>query len=174
MKEIFVFMAKYNKITNQTIMDILQGMAAEDIVKDTGSFFKSILGTLEHVLQSDVGYLGRIAGNIPNVADLLANLPEVSHSHESEELQWATLDEFRPVREAVDGILADVMDRLPEDLFPSEITFTDWRGEEQTKFAWYMLLNMFNHETHHRGNVSALLDQMGVENDYSGMNRIDV
>jgi uncharacterized damage-inducible protein DinB len=32
-----------------------------------------------------------------------------------------------------------------------------------------VLLHLFNHQTHHRGQVAALLDQTGVANDYPGI-----
>ncbi|HME56297.1 MAG TPA: DinB family protein [Candidatus Lokiarchaeia archaeon] len=174
MKELFQFLAKYNKLTNQTMMDILQTVPADDLVKDTGAFYKSIMGTLNHLLGSDVAWINRILGGVPDLEDLAAQLPEMTYSREPGEMQWATLDEFRPVRETVDGIIVDMIDRMPDEQFGQEITFKNWRGEEQTKLTWYLLMHFMNHETHHRGVVSTLLDQMGVENDYSNINRIEI
>jgi uncharacterized damage-inducible protein DinB len=174
MKELFQLLAKYNRITNQTMLDILQNVPADDLVKDTGAFYKSILGTLNHLLGATIGWMGRVIECVPDLADLSAKIPEITYSREPGAMQWTTLEDFRPVQETADGVLVDLIDRMPEEQFTQEITYKNWRGEEYTRVTWYVLLHFFNHQTHHRGVVSTLLDQMGVENDYSNVNRIEI
>nr|MDO8109079.1 DinB family protein [Candidatus Sigynarchaeota archaeon] len=175
MKDIFQFLAKYNKLTNQAMVQILEKVPSKDLVKDTGAFYKSILGTLNHLMGADIGWLGRVIEGIPDLADLAGALPKISYGRKpSEGLQWGTLAEFKNVRGTVDGVIVDMIERIPADKFCHEITFKNYRGEIHTKMTWYVLLHIFNHETHHRGVISTLLDQMGVENDYSNVNRIPI
>jgi uncharacterized damage-inducible protein DinB len=49
------------------------------------------------------------------------------------------------------------------------LRYQDIRGKQQEKPAWRALLHFFNHQTHHRGQVSVLLDQMSVTNDFSNL-----
>ena len=48
-------------------------------------------------------------------------------------------------------------------------TKTNRRGEKLDRALWRALVHVFNHQTHHRGQGSAVLDRMGIENNYSNM-----
>lgn len=37
------------------------------------------------------------------------------------------------------------------------------------KTVWLVFLHLFNHQTHNRGQIALILDQIGVDNDYSGI-----
>ena len=49
------------------------------------------------------------------------------------------------------------------------LQYKNWDGKEMQKPSWLVLLHMFNHQTHNRGQIALILDQMGVDNDYSGI-----
>jgi uncharacterized damage-inducible protein DinB len=51
----------------------------------------------------------------------------------------------------------------------SPLRYTDSSGKEFTKNFGDLLLHMFNHETHHRGMISACLETLGKENDYNSL-----
>ncbi len=168
MKELFVFLAKYNKQTNKTMFQILEKMPAEQVTRDMKGFYKSILGTLNHLTMADINWTRRITGAIKELSPIAATLPTVQAKAPTD-VVWKTLAELKAIRTDIDEKIARMVELLPEKTYTAKITYKNYKGEEQTKLAWHMLMQVFNHETHHRGTVSVLLDQLGVENDYSSV-----
>ena len=59
-------MARYNRWMNQKVYDGCAGLADEDRKRDMGAFFKSIHGTLNHILLADRIWMGRFTGEPPH------------------------------------------------------------------------------------------------------------
>jgi uncharacterized damage-inducible protein DinB len=76
---------------------------------------------------------------------------------------------LKPVRTAVDAALQQACDLLSERQYASVMEYKGWDGKDMKKSVWLVLAHQFNHQTHHRGQIAVLLDQMGIENDYSGI-----
>jgi uncharacterized damage-inducible protein DinB len=169
MKEILDLFARYNQTTNKDMYEILAGIEDPDLLsKDTGAYHKSIIGFLNHMLGSTVMGAKRVIGGFPDVlGDLDGSLPEISYDNPIE-----TLDALRDAQAQADGVMVDIVSRLTNEQCGETVTFTNWRGEEDQKVVYQLLLHTFNHETHHRGGIAVILDQFGVENDYSGLMRI--
>ncbi len=168
MKELFVFLAKYNKQTNKALFQILEKMPAEQITRDLKGFFKSILGTLNHLTMADINYTRRIAGAIKELSPIATSLPSLQVKPPTD-IVWKTLAELKAIRTDVDEKIARMVELIPEKVYTTKITYKNYKGEDQTKLAWHVLLHVFNHQTHHRGSISVLLDQLSIENDYSGV-----
>jgi uncharacterized damage-inducible protein DinB len=49
------------------------------------------------------------------------------------------------------------------------LRYKNYKGEDTEKEMWKVLMQMFNHATHHRGQISGLLDMLGIDNDYSAI-----
>ncbi len=169
MKELFRLLADYNAQTNAEMLGILeQRLPAEQAAKDLGSYFGSILGILNHLLISDVLWLRRFSEPFPELASLRPQLPGFKLQSVRDVL-WPGLADFQPVRSGVDGTIRRLFEILPEERYGSTLRYRNIKGVEQQKTAWRAFLHFFNHQTHHRGQVSVLLDQLSVENDYSNL-----
>jgi uncharacterized damage-inducible protein DinB len=168
MKETFVLLAEYNATTNGEVLEILRGVPAEDLDRNLGSFFGSILGIMNHILVSDVAWLRRFSTAVAELAQLEQGLPRVEVKKLTDVI-WPDLGTFSPVRQQVDTLIMHGFQVLPEERFTAVLRYRNWRGEEQEKIAWKAFLHFFNHQTHHRGQVSALLDRLSVKNDYSNL-----
>jgi uncharacterized damage-inducible protein DinB len=71
----------------------------------------------------------------------------------------------------LDGIIVELTNEIEtEDLYKT-ITRITRSGEKLEKIFWKVLIHMFNHQTHHRGQISQILDTLKIENDYSNMIR---
>jgi uncharacterized damage-inducible protein DinB len=77
--------------------------------------------------------------------------------------------DYRAARLQVDASFVRLTASLREDGLARTMHHKNLRGEPQSKPLWVVLRRLFNHQIHHRGQVAALLDQAGVENDYSGI-----
>ena len=72
-------------------------------------------------------------------------------------------------RQGLDRFIeAWVRDLNANDLY-SDVTYRNSKGREFRQPLWHILLHMFNHQTHHRGQVAQVLDEHGVENDVSNL-----
>jgi uncharacterized damage-inducible protein DinB len=169
MKNIFNILAKYNEITNQEMIKVLETIDSEKLTKDLGSYYGSILGILNHHLMADIGWLRALGNNVPSldfIPPLLNHFP--SSRLPPKELYWASLKDYKPIRIEIDNLLKRVVQKLSDSEYNSILKITGRRGEQEY-ITWRILLHLFNHHTHHRGGVSLLLDQLGIENDYSNM-----
>ncbi|MFX1476720.1 MAG: DinB family protein [Promethearchaeota archaeon] len=169
MKNIFDILAKYNELTNQEMIKILETIDSEKLTKDLGSYYGSILGILNHHLMADIGWLRALGNNVPSLDFLPPLLNRFPSSRlPPKKLYWASLKDYKQIRTEIDDLLKRVVQRLSESEYNSILKITGRRGEQEY-ITWRILLHLFNHHTHHRGGVSLLLDQLGIENDYSNM-----
>jgi len=168
MQEIFELLAEYNEKTNRAMLAILGAQAPELASRPAGAYHGSVLGVLNHVLQADVLWLRRFAHQLPELGFVAPELP-VFKLQSLKDVVWDSLPAFQPVREKVDGLLGRAVRGIPPVRYPEILEYRNIKGEAQRKVIWRTLLHVFNHQTHHRGQVAALLDQFGVANDYSNL-----
>ncbi len=157
--------AKYNQWINQRLYDTAERLTDEERRIDQRAFFGSILGTFNHIVVGDSIWLRRF---------LDAKIP-ASESMKEETLQWLpeppTLDavlypqwpELRAVREQIDAFILQWTDRLCSEDLDSTLNYTNTQGRPFARPLGPLLVNFFNHQTHHRGQVSTLLFQSGVD-----------
>jgi uncharacterized damage-inducible protein DinB len=168
MKELFQLLAEYNAKTNVEMIGILEKLPPERLAQDAGSFYRSILGLVNHILVSDVIWLGRFAHQFPELAFVEPRLPQLDMQKWTD-IVWGSLAAYRPVRLDLDETIRQLFQRVADGSFGAELAFKNMRGVDQNKIAWRAFLHFFNHQTHHRGQVAVLLDQFQVENDYSNL-----
>ena len=168
MKELFQLLSNYNAQTNAQMMGVLEKVPAEQITKDVRSFYGSILGLLNHILVSDVFGVKRFFKQYPELEQTRAKLPTF-RMEGWKDIIWPSLTVLKPIRTAVDEAIQLACELLTEKQYASVLRYKNWDGKEMQKPSWLVLLHMFNHQTHNRGQIALILDQMGVDNDYSGM-----
>lgn len=168
MRELFQLLAEYNKQTNQEVLGILEGLPQEQLSKDLGSYYNSILGIMNHILVTDTTWIRRFANNLPELNVVTRQLP-IFELKTWKDIVWNSLSIFKPVRTSVDEVIGQVFRLVSEDKYNLKMKYQDYKGQEQHKTVWYAFLHFFNHQTHHRGQVAVLLDQLSVENDFSNL-----
>jgi uncharacterized damage-inducible protein DinB len=149
MKSHFQMMAGYNRWANKLLYAAAGLLADEDYRLDRGGYFKSVHGTLNHVLVADRIWMKRFTGE----GDAPKKLDVILH----DDLQRLTIE-----REREDQRIIDWVDGLPEKTFAGRFTFTtitDMRTISQR--IGPALSHFFNHQTHHRGQAHALLTGLG-------------
>jgi len=148
-------LARYNRWMNEKLCRIA-GTLSDDVRKrDCGAFFKSIHGTFNHLLVADRIWLGRFQG----VALPDGSLGPGGIRALDQEL-YSSFDEFCVERAATDAELSAWV----EDLTPERLaaTFVFQRlGQRNEVPLWWAVSHVFNHQTHHRGQITTLLNQLG-------------
>ncbi|MCU0693142.1 MAG: DinB family protein [Polyangiaceae bacterium] len=168
MQEIFSLLAEYNASANGILLGLLEKAPPELVTKDAGSWFGSILGVLNHILRSDLTYLARVRTSRPEFTSLAA--PAAAHDPATAPKQlYANLADLAKRRRQVDQVLTAFAAELTDDALKREIRYTNPKGEAECFAVWEVLTQLFNHQAHHRGQVSQILDAAKIEHDFSGV-----
>lgn len=169
MKEILSAFARYNRSANAALAAVLAEQPESLLREDQGSFFKSIYATMEHLVGAEVSWLRRYPAYVPG--SLLEGKPLVVAELEATKARMAGgIKELLAISAEADELLVAFVDSLTEAQLTKRVSYKTFKGEELERTFWNLLFHICNHGTHHRGEVSALLDRKGVKNDYSGFN----
>jgi uncharacterized damage-inducible protein DinB len=152
--------AKYNLEFNGRLFDLLGGLPDDDRKKDVGAFFGSVHATLNHILLADRIWLGRFSKAFPGVSSLHGATLVHEISSLREEL-YADFPEMRAERAATDRVIVDWAEDLTDELLARKMSYRNFQGDLREHPAWVAVAHMFNHQTHHRGQITTLLHQLG-------------
>ncbi len=140
----FRTLAAYHRTMNRQFYAACAGLDEAELRKDRGAFFKSIFGTLNHMLLTDRLWFGGFTGN------------PVAFSSLDDEL-YANFEELRAERERTDAEIEAWVETLTTEALQEPF------NESLRYPLWLTVTHFFNHQTHHRGQLSALLSQCGVD-----------
>jgi len=144
-------MAAYNAWMNAKVYDACADMTPDELIRDRGAFFGSVLGTLNHLLYGDLAWFGRFADGASR-----ATTPNV--------LLHENFGDLRAAREALDAEIVAWAEQVDQDWLAAPFTYVSFiDGIERTYPAWLLVTHMFNHQTHHRGQLTTLLSQAGID-----------
>ncbi|MDP7418700.1 MAG: DinB family protein [Gammaproteobacteria bacterium] len=139
----FQVLAAYQRQMNQQFYTVCEQLGEEELRQDRGAYFKSIFGTLNHMLLTDRLWLSGFLGN------------PISFSSLFEEL-YDNFAEQRSGREQTDADIKVWVEGLTVKSL--QVPFSD--GLQLP--LWVTITHFFNHQTHHRGQLSTLLSQAGL------------
>jgi uncharacterized damage-inducible protein DinB len=135
----------YNAWANRRLYTAAARLSVEQYRADRGAFFKSVHGTLNHLLTTDRIWMHRFTGKGDAPARLDAILFE-------------TFGELRQAREAEDRRIVEFVEALDEERIGGTIRYRRVSSPEQFEQQLApALAHWFNHQTHHRGQVHAML-----------------
>jgi uncharacterized damage-inducible protein DinB len=144
-KAYFSMMAGYNAWANERVYDAAAGLSDSDYRADRGAFFKSVHGTLNHLLVTDCIWMRRFTGT----GDAPTRLDAIL---------FDDLSDLRAARRAEDQRIESYVGELDEARLNGLLryrTISNPTDFEQPLAS--TLIHFFNHQTHHRGQVHALL-----------------
>lgn len=149
-----LMMARYNAWQNNQLMAIVKGMKKTELTRDRGAFFGSILGTLSHLLWGDTLWMSRFCTDVP--------APEIGQDQTTTFTPSA--DTWQGERFRMDGrmlIWAQTLRRV--DLQGDLRMYSRILDREMVRPISLCVAHMFNHQTHHRGQVHAMLTAAGQD-----------
>jgi len=168
MMEYLQRMARYNQWVNRRLYDKVQLLSAGDIAKDRGVFFGSILGTLNHILVADMFWLRHFSSS-KVCAEALASMRDMQMPTGLRDVLFNDIQTLRAKREEMDGLILDFSDTWDNETLASSIRYRNMAGEKHEQPLGALLQHLFNHQTHHRGQVTTLLFQAGVDPEATDM-----
>lgn len=159
---LFKTYAKYNQWMNQSLYDTCKKLGQDAIEQEQGAFFGSILGTLNHLLIADVFWLARCSGDksLTRMQDESGNTLKITAL---DQIVYGDLNPLWQARQRLDRNILTYLDSLNDGSLENLIEYRNSRGETLKNPVSIILLHWFNHQTHHRGQVTTLLSQQGVD-----------
>ncbi|MEY4882353.1 MAG: hypothetical protein RIS34_207 [Pseudomonadota bacterium] len=157
------FLARYNRWFNQKLYEACGMLPDDERRRDRGAYFSSIHGTLNHLVWGDMIWLARFASQdraFTSLAPQLLALPDgAAHATPVFEDFTALRVHREQLDQAIEAWLAD----MPGDFPARTMRYNNTQGVPRAHPAWQALTHFFNHQTHHRGQVTTLLMQAGVD-----------
>lgn len=154
-------MARYNQWMNARLLELMAAHTDADFHANTGAFFGSVWGTLNHLIVADLIWMGRLSGHATGTALSAAKaLPQPTGLNDA---LYSELSAFAPVRREMDDLWLSYIEGLSDADLETPITYRRVNGDAHTKPLGLVLSHVFNHQTHHRGQITTLLSQMGLD-----------
>lgn len=149
MRDHFKSLARYNRWANRRLYAACAELPAEEYHRPRAAFFKSLHGTLNHILAGDRIWLARFMATEHGITALDQEL-------------CSDLATLRAARETEDAEIIRFIDGLAAVDLGHILHYRNMAGEEQARPLDRLLLHFFNHQTHHRGQAHDQLTQTAV------------
>ena len=146
----FQLLANFNTWANTKIFSSCKKLDDTEYKKDRKAFFSSIHGTLNHLLVVDGAYISRIEGKNHDLKSL-------------DQILYENLFQLEEARIKEDKRLVDLVNNLSKESINKEITYKGFETGNQTYTINLVLITLFNHQTHHRGQIHNMLSQAGIK-----------
>ncbi|MBD2387638.1 DinB family protein [Cylindrospermum sp. FACHB-282] len=155
----FQMLARYNSLANRRLYEVCALLTDAERKQIRPAFFKSIHGTLNHLIIVDRIWMGRFAG---------------------QEMPWAGVDailyddydELRRARVLEDEFIEAFIAGLDRDFLVGTITYENVKGTIYTDPVNLLVAHFFNHQTHHRGQIHDMLCQTEIDPPVLDLHRI--
>ncbi len=149
LKSTFLTFAFYHHYAYDELLKHVKTIPDDDYKANKGLFFQSIHGTLNHLLLVDKLWYGRIIKKPIIIKSLADELFSDRNLLANELLQQAST-------------WIKFIKDLEEDNMQNPCVYLDTHGNQQKKPLIGSLLHVFNHGTHHRGQITAVIIQLGL------------
>lgn len=144
-------LARYNAWMNERLYECCARLTDAERKEDVGAFFKSIHGTLNHLLLADRVWMSRFTGTQFKAATLADEL-------------YADFDELRAQRETTDRDISRWAKAMTDADLEGELTYMSMVDPAPRRYPMgTVVTHFFNHQTHHRGQLTTLLSQRGID-----------
>ena len=137
-------LAAYNRWANARLYAAAIDLSDQAYRLHIGIFFGSLHGTLNHLLLTDRLWLKRLTG-------------EGEHPNQLNAILYDDRTELTGARIAEDNRLIRVVDNYDEAALAGLHSYRTTSGMPQSQVLCEILLHLFNHQTHHRGQAHACL-----------------
>lgn len=139
----------YNYWARDRQLQACAALSQEQFLREMGSSFPSVRDTLVHLASTEWVWLERWRGRSPRTEPSPQEFPTLAAITE----RWRTVE--RDMREFLAALTVDALEQ--------PLTYTSMKGDTFTYPLWRPMLHVLNHQSYHRGQVTALLRQLGVK-----------
>jgi uncharacterized damage-inducible protein DinB len=157
------FLARYNAWFNERLYAACEQLPDAERKRERGAFFGSIHGTLNHIVWGDKLWLSRFAVQETRFAALTPEVVQLPGEAVHATVLHDDWNALKAARARLDAAIEAWAAEMPADFPQSTMRYANTKGVKREHPAWKALTHFFNHQTHHRGQVTTLLMQAGVD-----------
>ena len=155
----FQTLARYNTLANRKLYDACAQLSKAERTRLRPAFFKSIHGTLNHIMIGDRIWLTRFeGGTIPSTG--------------LDAILYEDFEALRAARVVQDEHIAVFAAGLTHEFLSQSIQYVNNQGRHLDDPADLLVAHFFNHQTHHRGQIHDMLTQTNVVPPSLDMHRV--
>jgi uncharacterized damage-inducible protein DinB len=168
MKDLLLMYAKYTKRANASIITLLDGLSEEARNENRKSYYKSLSGLASHTFGALPFFHAVIRKALLETPSAL-NATDGLKAPKGDTLgaeQWA---ELKKIAEVADQATIDFITGLDEGDLTQPVKVEWFRGNPESVPLHYLLNTMVIHALHHRGQMSQILDEMGIDHNFSSL-----
>ncbi len=158
----FPLLSHYNRLMNDRLYEAAGQLPAATLQEDQGAFFKSIIGTLNHIMVGDILWLKRFASKPARFLSLKPILA-IQTPTALDQILHADLETLHSERIKLDRIIEEWCAELTADDLREPWEYRSMAGKVFRKPLGSLILHFFLHQVHHRGQATTLLAQEGVD-----------
>lgn len=148
-------MARYNTWQNQAMGHAMATLSLDDLTRDRGAFFGSILSTANHLVWGDTMWMSRFDGGA-----------RPAQSGQDALTAYPTAAAWNAERFKIDGRINNWAAGLSQlDLTGNMTWYSGGLGRDATAATGMLITHFFNHQTHHRGQIHAMLTAAGAKTE---------
>lgn len=144
-------MARYNRWQNENLYGVAALLSDDERQRERGAYFGSVHKTLSHLLWADQMWISRFSDRRRppgGIAESVSLYPD-----------WEGLARERRL---MDEAVIDWADKLDDAWLAGDLTWYSAAAKREiSKPRWELVVHFFNHQTHHRGQVHAMLTAAG-------------
>jgi len=149
MKSHFVMMATYNAWANARVYGMARRLPDEQYRQDVGAYFKSLHGTLNHIMTADLIWMRRLTGS-------------GDHPNKLSAIVFDDLLSLAAARQRLDQRMIDFVEALSDPRLEETLEYRMLDGTPAKQPRREILAHLFNHQTHHRGQAHAIMTMLGI------------
>lgn len=168
MREILRMYARYTKRANASAFALLDGLSEEAMNLDRKSYYGSLASLAAHIVGATLYFQSLFRASCPAAAGILKATEGLKTPHDPH----FTPDEWRQLKDIAakaDQVTVDLVETLDEAELACPVKLDWYDGKPDAVPLCFLAHQLFVHGTHHRGQMSQILDELGVEHDFSGI-----
>lgn len=152
-------LAEYNASANERLYGSCSTLSEKERKQDREAFFRSIHGTLNHIMIGDRIWLSRFRG-------------ETVPSTGLDEILYEDFDALWKERKSMDRRITEFVENMEPSFLDTEITYINNEGHRYDDPVRLLVPHLFNHQTHHRGQVHDMICQTDADPPVLDMHRV--
>ncbi|MEZ4749116.1 MAG: DinB family protein [Bdellovibrionota bacterium] len=158
----FQAFANYNQRMNHKLYQAAGKLTPDNRVRDCKAFFGSVQATLQHIMVADLIWLRRFQV-LPPLREILSAVTSYPDIDRLDQTIYPDFDELTSVRKRLDALIVEFAGALTPALLEAPFRYKNLAGTTFENSYWVYVAHFFNHQTHHRGQTTTMLTQMGVD-----------
>jgi uncharacterized damage-inducible protein DinB len=155
-------LSRYNQWMNDKLYNTAAQLPADELSRNRGAFFGSLLGTLNHIMVADIIWMQRFSDH-PGRHPALDQIRSMPKPQALAQTLFDDFAELRAERRKLDATIMAWCEQLDASDLNYKLAYHNIKSEAAVKNFGSLMLHYFNHQTHHRGQATTLLSQQGLD-----------